>query len=1142
MADNKIQVLLEVDDKGTASLQKFQRTVAQTGKDGERAFSAMSASSSNLARGVASLAASYASLQGVRALISIADQYTQLEGRLRLVTTSTAELAAVETQLYAVAQQTRVGYAETVELYTRLARATKETGISQTELMSTVQAVNQALIVSGATTTEANAALIQFSQGMASGVLRGEELNSVMEQTPRIAQMIAGGLGISLGQLRAWGKEGKLTSDVVMPALLRSAEDVNREFGLMPTTVSQAGTVLANTLKSLVADANSGSGATKELAEAIIGVSTAVDANRENILEIFAAIVTAAGQAGQAVLNIANSVKGFAAVAAGALSLKEFAGMNAGELTQWMRDYDSGLQQLKDRVKETAAALKELYEEDPDFVDEEALRRATLQFEAAKRELAAFEAKGKDVAATSKDMAAAQAGATTTIKDTTRAVNTAGSAKDTLAKASTTAAKAAEDLAAEQKRLADETEKSGRAMIEDAAKRRELTAELDKALFGTADAYETLGITSRKSYEDQVKAATDAYERILAIEELTDSERARLREGLQSRLIELEDEYRGKAEETIGAIGIAWEDLTEDTKQVLHDWVENAIKMEFDSIGEAFEGLAESILNVWIDLLAKMIAEWAMSGIMGLFTGQGFSGFNASALGTGPGGVGSGWGDSITSLVGGGSSVALSKYGPYASGYATGGGAAAGVTGAQAAGSALGVAGGAYGLYNAAGQVASGNANAGTALQAGISAYSIYKGYPTVAAYLSSLGSTTAAGTAAAYTGAGSLAYGQTGSVVMNAMAAEKMGTAAGSAIVAETTAAGTTAASGASSAGMGAAGAGMTTGMAFTGFGAFVAGLYALQQMGKTPWAEITSPTLGIGVDMPIRGEFSQGDVRRRASNLTDPQYYTGTGGNAGGDAPDSAFGADLNEFDLQPLMDDMRGVLDLLANGFGDGLASLALQLDGTVASTDAMLDAAAGYDVALSSSAEITDLAAAAVGGSERAMDALRAALMSLGLSEQQTETAMLGLISATSTAASAASTAASAVSGMTSNINTLSRTPLNIRVGVETYRIDNSNPYAIEHAVGGIYSSPTLIPSIRGTRHLVGEAGAEAIMPLHDGPGTLKKMHDDIKAIASRPVAVTINLDGRQIASATMPYVDAHVAAKASRNQLANRTVY
>lgn len=311
MADNKIQVLLTVDDQGTASLQKFGRTVAKTGKDGTKSFLDMEAASDRLSKRVVQLASAYASIQSVRALISIADQYTNLEGRLRLVTSSTAELAAVETQLYAVAQQTRVGYAETVELYTRLARATKETGISQTELMSTVQAVNQALIVSGATTTEANAALIQFSQGMASGVLRGEELNSVMEQTPRIAQMIADGLGISLGQLRAWGKEGKLTSDVVMPALLRSAEDVNREFGLMPTTVAQAGTVLANTLKSLVADANSGSGATAELAAAIIGVSTAVDANREELVAMFADMangaINAAREAGKLV-PVINSI------------------------------------------------------------------------------------------------------------------------------------------------------------------------------------------------------------------------------------------------------------------------------------------------------------------------------------------------------------------------------------------------------------------------------------------------------------------------------------------------------------------------------------------------------------------------------------------------------------------------------------------------------------------------------------------------------------------------------------------------------------------------------------------------------------------------------------------------------------------
>ncbi len=501
MADNKIEILLQVNDQGTASLQKFGRTVAQTGKDGERSLAGMSAASSTLARNVATLAASYASLQGVRALIRIADQYTNLEGRLRLVTASTAELAAVETQLYAVAQQTRTGYAETVDLYTRLARATKDSSLSQGELVTTVKAVNQALIVSGANAQSAEAALIQFSQGMASGVLRGEELNSVMEQTPRLADMIAAGLKIGTDELRAWGKEGRLTTDLVMPALLKGAIAVNREFGLMPTTVSQAGTVLSNTLKSLVADANSGSGATAELAAAIIGVSTAVDANRENILSIFANIVTAAAAAGQAILNIANSVKGFAAVAAGELSLKEFAGMGSGELTQWMKDYDSGLATIRARVKETAATLKELREQDPDLVDEDALGRAERAFNAAQKEMAAFEAKGKEVAAASKQVATAQDAAAKATATTTMAVNTAGAAKKALAKESKTAEKAAKDLAREEAALAKETEAAGRAQIEAATKTREMTAELDKALFDTGEAYETLGLTSKKVYE-----------------------------------------------------------------------------------------------------------------------------------------------------------------------------------------------------------------------------------------------------------------------------------------------------------------------------------------------------------------------------------------------------------------------------------------------------------------------------------------------------------------------------------------------------------------------------------------------------------------------------------------------------------------
>jgi tape measure domain-containing protein len=1169
MADNKIQVLLEVDDKGTASLQKFQRTVAQTGKDGERAFSAMSASSRTLATNVTALLASFGATQAVGGLIKIADTWTQLDGRLKLVTSSSAELAYVQERLYSSANTVRASYESHADLYARIARSMGGYNLSADQTIAFTEAVSRSMIVSGGTTQEASSFMVQFGQALASNRLQGEEFRAMLESNSRAVQVLTDYLGTDIEHLREMAKSGELTADILYNAFSAASKKLAAEAESMPKTVAQAMEHLKNAGKLLIDNTNDASDATKSLAGTIDELATSIEDNREELVAMFADMATgainAATEAGKLV-PVINSIYsassqllglsagewgiiGFALLRGGpqaaaltgamltingalndlGLGLKSLGTswkgyaesmQNIGDVLSGKRDWQTGewidqqsgkiegLETKLARLQQQAADTGETFTTGFEFglysaAEESANLNAEIaetqaQLDAARTASALFQdgikSAGVDVNDLSNftDELSVETGKLSGEMGTiTPKIGDTAGAKDELANASERAAREAEKLAREQARLAKETEDAGRAMIEDAAKRRELTLELTKNLTDTSDAYETLGLTSKKAYEDQVKALTDAYQRILSIEELTDSERLRLREALQRGLIKLENDYRGKVDETAGAITQIWTDLTDETQQVLHDWVENAIKMEFDSVGEAFESLAKAMLDVWIDMIAKMIAEWVGSGLLGLFTGQGLGGFGAVG--------GSLIGKGFEKLFGGGTVGTLAEWGLTAAGTSAlvGGGGGAGI------GAALGV----------------GGAGAGAAFGA-----SQWFGAPAIGAGATLFGEQAAAGFTA------SLDTAMAGGLEWAAIPGrEFFGTGA----------------SGATSAGSAAA---LSPAMAAAGFAAFAGGLYGLQQMGKTPWAEITSPTLGIGVDMPIRGDYSQGDARRRASTLLDIEsglYSTDYGG---GDSPADAFGA-LAEFDLKPIIEDAKGLLDILANQFGDGLAALALQLDGTVASTDAMLDAAAGYDVALSSSAEITDLAAAAVGGSERAMDALRAALMSLGLSEQQTETAMLGLIAATSNqtsalyaASSAAGAAATAVSGMASNIRQLSNTPLNISVGVESYRIDNSNPYAIEHAVGGIFSSPTLIPSIRGTRHLVGEAGAEAIMPLHDGPGTLKKMHDDIKAIAARPVAVTINLDGRQIASATMPYVDAHVAAKASRNQLANRTVY
>lgn len=1100
MADNKIQVLLEVDDKGTASLQRFGQAAEKVGRDGSRSLLSMGTAATSLASGLAALAGGVSLVQLGKSAFDAGLQMDSLNRAMTAIYGSSKAAAAEMEFLQATADRTGQNVYNLVESFNQFSASTKDTALEGENTRKVFSAMSEAASVLGMSNERAGRAFTALSQMASKGTISMEELRGQLgEALPGALNLFAKGMGVSTGELIELISKGKVGSE----AMVQFADAVHQAYGEA----------------SEISGLQSAQAAVNKLSEEWFEFKV-------NLADMGTAI--AAIHAVTEALKILNSIllswdtgDAFAKLGAGFASLGDYAETSVNELAVTMGTADAAVVKITTDLDAARQRLAEYRAEGDALAGSPAMQGAAA--DVARLETALSAATKSKQAATSaaKPLAAATKNVADTANAAAKAATTTSKAKDTLAKSSNTAAKAAKDLAAEQKRLAEEAERTGRAQIDAAVKTREATAMLDKALFDTGEAYDTLGITSRKSYEDQVKAATDAYERILSIEDLTDSERARLREGLQKTLIELEDNYRGKVEETTGAIAVAWEDLTEDTKQVLHDWVESAVKMEFDSIGEAFEGLAESILNVWIDLLAKMIAEWAISGITSLFSGGSLLGGISSGLG--------GLLDDIP-VVGG-----LFKSGDKMMDW-----------GLNALGGSALAAGGASLLGGG------GGAGIGAALGGGVSAGAAAL-FPSVFD----------AGAAATSFGAG---------------AAE----AFGSALIGGPTAGGLEWASipGKEFFGTGASqtaaagGAGIGTAAAFGGMAAFAGGLYALASMTATPWQSITSPTMGIGVDMPIHGSYGESDARRRASTLLDIEsgLYDPTAGGGG----DTIGMSSLAEFDLKPIIEDAKGLLDILANQWGDGLAKLALDLDGSVAATDRMIDAAAGYDVRLQTSAELNRLAAEAVGGSSTAMESLRATLQSLGLSEEQTETAMLGLIAATgnttgkvqtlaavlqsqgmsaadaqSTAqtlvaamqsqSTAASSAAGAISGMVSNINTLSNTPLNIRVGVETYRIDNSNPYA-EHASGGIFSSPTLIPSIRGTRHLVGEAGAEAIMPLHAGPKTLEKMHEDIRALAARPMTTIINLDGRQIASATMPFVDAHVAAKATRGQLGRRTVY
>ena len=184
------------------------------------------------------------------------DAFKNMQGSLALVSASSQNANESFQKLLAMANNTGSSLESTVSLYTRLANATRGAGFTQEQLLNVTDALNKAFVISGATMQEASNAAIQLSQGLASGTLRGEELNSVMEQGPRITRALAEYLGVTNGQIRQMAAEGKITSDVVTNALLQSLSSLNSELDKMPRRFEQATVALKNNFLAAIGQIN----------------------------------------------------------------------------------------------------------------------------------------------------------------------------------------------------------------------------------------------------------------------------------------------------------------------------------------------------------------------------------------------------------------------------------------------------------------------------------------------------------------------------------------------------------------------------------------------------------------------------------------------------------------------------------------------------------------------------------------------------------------------------------------------------------------------------------------------------------------------------------------------------------------------
>lgn len=259
----------------------------------DSSFNRTSQSVNNTERSMQSLSKVAAALTGYLSasmVASYSEAWTELNNKLSNSVRASESLIDVTQRVFDISQATRSSLDATATLYARLERGTREYNTSAEDLAKLTSIINQGFIVSGATAQEAENAIIQLSQGIASGVLRGEEFNSVAEQGSRLMVALADSMGVGIGQLRKMAAEGKLTTDVVVKGLLSQGDAIGKEFAKTTRTMSQAFQEAGNNLTKFLGENTTIKSTISAFSDAVITVSKNLD-ELSSVLTVIAAVV-----------------------------------------------------------------------------------------------------------------------------------------------------------------------------------------------------------------------------------------------------------------------------------------------------------------------------------------------------------------------------------------------------------------------------------------------------------------------------------------------------------------------------------------------------------------------------------------------------------------------------------------------------------------------------------------------------------------------------------------------------------------------------------------------------------------------------------------------------------------------------------
>ncbi|HEG1755773.1 TPA: phage tail tape measure protein [Enterobacter kobei] len=255
------------------TMQNGGRQAAAASRETQRALAELTGQLNSAKVSAVGLAGAFAGAYATGHLISLADEWSSVNARLKQASKSADDFKESQRALMDISQRTGTAFSDNASLFARSAASMREYGYSSEEVLKVTEAVSTGLKLSGASTSEASSVIMQFSQALAQGVLRGEEFNSVNENGDRVIRALASGMGVARKDLKAMADQGQLTADKVVPALISQLGALQDEYGAMPQTVASATTKIENAFLAWVGGANEATGATSALTGALNAIS-----------------------------------------------------------------------------------------------------------------------------------------------------------------------------------------------------------------------------------------------------------------------------------------------------------------------------------------------------------------------------------------------------------------------------------------------------------------------------------------------------------------------------------------------------------------------------------------------------------------------------------------------------------------------------------------------------------------------------------------------------------------------------------------------------------------------------------------------------------------------------------------------------